>query len=677
MKDIRVALASADAEERRRATAALARTDATDRGALLLAALGDEDWRVRKEAARVAADVAEPWGLIPDLVDALVQNDNVGLRNAALEVLERLGPRSASALLVGLPRVPEGARKFLVAALGFAGGAGVDRLAELSVDPDTNTAQAALEALARIGGARAEEVLRGHLASEDPVQRVAALEGLERLEAHVGLDELRPLLDDRLVRRLALRTLGYCEQPEAVELLLAALADDSASVAVEVAVALGRLLSRGGPPLRALQEAATHLDEPTRARLRGVGASGGVAARRAVAWVLTIARDPDVLASVAELAAEDRLPPAALDEIRRWGADAVAPLLAARAELAPRASATALEMASELVGDGADDATRAALRDAIREALVSDEPTLVLAAADGIGRHGEARDAEALIAVAARLDAELPARVGRALEALAERAPDAVGAALEGVTLDGPLGAGLVPAVAALGGGDATDRLQAALSADDARARKAAVIALPRLGGAVAAELAGFALADDDVDVQIAAVRVLAQLNEGAPEPLGLEQLRLALRATYEPVVAAAARALGAIGDPGAVVQLRELVSEGRRGVAVAAMEALRVMDDAALDDLLVEALGQSDAEIVKESLRAMARREGPRRAARIALALEHPAWDVRQLAATLLGDLGTEEARAALERRAEREADRLVRDAIERSLRRRVEAPS
>jgi len=200
-------------------------------------------------------------------------------------------------------------------------------------------------------------------------------------------------------------------------------------------------------------------------------------------------------------------------------------------------------------------------------------------------------------------------------------------------------------------------------------ARRAAVIALPRLGGVVAAELAGFALADEDVDVQVAAVRVLAELNEASDEPLGLDQLRLALRATFEPVVAAAARALGAIADAASAPRLRELVSEGKPSVAVAAMEALRTMDDPALDDLLVEALGASDEELVKEALRAIARRERPRRAARVALALEHAAWDVRQLAARLLGEIGTEDAAAALHKRAPREADRLVRDAIERSL--------
>ncbi len=665
--DLEALLGSEDPEVRRRGLASLARSEDSARGRRLMCALGDEDWRVRKEAARVAATVAESWGLLPDLVDALVQGDNVGLRNASLEVLERLGPSAASALLVALPRVPDGARKFLVAALGHAGRAGVDRLAELSADPDRNTAQAALEALARIGGQRAEAALRRHLASEDPVQRVAALEGLERLEATVSLGELRVLLDDRLLRRLALRTLGFCEDPEVVAVLIDALSDGSATTAIEATVALGRLMQRGGAPARALRERATLLDASTRATLRSVCAAGRDSVRRSATRVLLLARDPAILGTAAELASEDRLAPAALEAIRSWGQAAVEPLLAAAEHLEVRAHATALEMAAELAEDGADEATLERLRAALREGIEADERVLVAASATALARWAQGRDAVALVAAASRFEGAVAASAGRSLEALAGREPAAVQAALRDVVLDGSTGAGLVPAVAALGGAVASDRLRAVLNADDPRARRAAVIALPTLGGRLAAELAGFALADEDVDVQVAAVGVLGRLDE---EGDGLDGLRLALRATFEPVVAAAARALGMLGDTSSAAQLRELVSEGQPGVAVAAMEALRAMNDPALDDLLVEALGASDDELVKEALRAIARRESPRRAARVALALEHGAWDVRQLAANLLGEIDSDEARGALTRRAEREGDRLVLASIERSLR-------
>lgn len=668
--ELDAAFASDDPEVRRRAVASL--SDPEDGARRLARALGDADWRVRKEAARVATERAEAWALLPALVEGLCQGENVGLRNAALEVLERLGPSAADALLEALPRVPETARKFIVAALGFAGHAGVEKLAELANDRDANTAQAALEALAKVGGPRAEEALRGHLASDDPVQRLAAVDGLERLEARVALEELEPLLRDRLVRRLALRLLAFSDDPRAVIALFGALDGGALASAEEAAIALGRLLERGGSPAREVGVKARAMDDETRQTLRALASDGRAPARRAATWVLLLARDREVLSTAAELAADDRLPPVALEAVRSWGEGAIQPLLAIAPTLGARAQAAAIEMASELGASAPDPAEiRGLLVGAAREALASDEPLVASAAAAALATWGEASDAAALVESAARFGEPMARAAGRALERLATHYPDAVERALASTLLDGPVGAGLLPAALALGGAQAEGRLQATLNADDPRARCAAVLALPKLGGERAAELAGFALADEDLDVQVAAVHVLAQLAQrhaDDPEPLGVAHLRLALRATTDPVARAAAQALGAIGDRASIPVLRELVPSGRPGVAVAAMESLRTMDDPALETLLVEALGQDDEELVKEALRALAQASSTGRAGRIALGLEHAAWDVRQLAARLLGQLGGEGA-AALRARLAREADPGVRQAIEDAL--------
>ncbi|MBC7173899.1 MAG: HEAT repeat domain-containing protein [Polyangiaceae bacterium] len=107
----------------------------------------------------------------------------------------------------------------------------------------------------------------------------------------------------------------------------------------------------------------------------------------------------------------------------------------------------------------------------------------------------------------------------------------------------------------------------------------------------------------------------------------------------------------------------------GEAGVSVAAMEALRALQDPTFDDLLVEALGHPDEEVVKQALHAICAARGPRTVGRLAVGLEHPAWHVRGLSARLLGDLGTEDALAALEGRRGREQDEMVRGAIDRAL--------
>jgi HEAT repeat protein len=103
--------------------------------------------------------------------------------------------------------------------------------------------------------------------------------------------------------------------------------------------------------------------------------------------------------------------------------------------------------------------------------------------------------------------------------------------------------------------------------------------------------------------------------------------------------------------------------------VALAAIEGLRALADPVLGDVLVEALGHPDEEVVKEVLSAIAESRGGRTVSRLSVGLSHPAWDVRRHAAQLLAAHGGSEARTALETRAKAEEDELVREALARAL--------
>ena len=59
---------------------------------LLLRALGDDDWRVRKEAAAISPSIDRRDEIVAALVTALEETVNIGLRNAAVEALVAIGP---------------------------------------------------------------------------------------------------------------------------------------------------------------------------------------------------------------------------------------------------------------------------------------------------------------------------------------------------------------------------------------------------------------------------------------------------------------------------------------------------------------------------------------------------------------------------------------------------------
>jgi HEAT repeat protein len=668
-------LAANDPEIRRRGVIGLEEDVGEETVSLLALGLGDVDWRVRKEAVRVTTAVAGAVRVVPAMVAAIVQGENVGLRNAALEVLGNVGASATPDLLEALPRVPPGARKFVIGALGDAGDLGaVPPLVQEAEGNDPNNAAAAIDALARLGGPEAERALRRRLGSNDPFQRMAALDGLHRLRAVIPWSELEPILDDRLVRRLVLSVLGRCGREAAVGTLIEALRDRSPSAVAVSAVSLVQLYDESDRLAELVSQQAMELGEPSRAALRQLVAEGDLPTRQAAAHLLLLARDVPALPSVVGLAAESALSPAALSALTMWGVAAVRPLLAIQSRSSGAVRGTALELAADLAAEGSatedvDDALVKSVRAAILTALDSRDPFVTRAGARSLTWWARAEDVPTLVELASRSSGELAHACGAALEALAASAPGAVEAALSQVSLDGAAGIALAGVVARLGVPGAFEQLQAGLSAQEPDVRRATVNALSVLGGERAAELIGYALTDEVLDVRTTAARALGQLRDANGRPLGAEGLLLALAADSPSVQAAAARALGGLGEGRAIEPLRELVRRGDAGVSVAAMEALRVLQDPTFDDLLVEALGHPDEEVVKQALHAICDARGPRTVGRLAVGLEHPAWHVRGLSARLLGDIGSDEAVEVLEGRREREHDPMVAGVIARAL--------
>ena len=84
----------------------------------ILDALSDRDWRVRREAISLAAQTVEKNALIDALLARLVETDNIGLRNAAIEVLGLVAQGQSEKFAEACARAGEGAKKFLVEAMG-------------------------------------------------------------------------------------------------------------------------------------------------------------------------------------------------------------------------------------------------------------------------------------------------------------------------------------------------------------------------------------------------------------------------------------------------------------------------------------------------------------------------------------------------------------------------------
>jgi HEAT repeat protein len=400
------ALGSADAEDRRQATAELARLPVEEALPLLVRSLGDEDWRVRKEATLAARAFGGAPPLLDVLVGAFAGGENVGLRNAAVEVLAGVGADATPVLAAALPRLDPDGRKLVVETLGRGRDpAALGALEAALADTDENVRQAVIEAIAGLGALardRVPDLLLARLGDHDNLVRLTALEGLTALDIPIPWAHLEPLFEEPTLRAAALSAAALVSSPEAAGALARVLARARGGLFAQALRALGRLaegplapsvadaLRAGGPALGERLVTAALAGRPGEPPGAPLDSSDDVAARRAVALQLAaMAGAPGVVDAAVAALGEDLL---------------AEPARRALAALGPAALPAMFE---RLAGVAVPPEARAALVDVIADVLDSGDPT-----ASGDALPGGAPDPRAALRGAAR-DPDRPRRGAR------------------------------------------------------------------------------------------------------------------------------------------------------------------------------------------------------------------------------------------------------------------------
>lgn len=174
LENLLKSLASPDEEERRLAVSTLAGFPFERIKHLALSALGDESWRVRKEAVDLILSVSPGEELSRELVSLLIVRENTGLRNSVVEVLQTVGEKVIPHLVEHLAHEDAGVRKFIVDIMGGIGSkAALPELTVALADSDANVAAAAAESLGTIGDCGAVPYLLKTLERDDLLIRYA------------------------------------------------------------------------------------------------------------------------------------------------------------------------------------------------------------------------------------------------------------------------------------------------------------------------------------------------------------------------------------------------------------------------------------------------------------------------------------------------------------------------
>lgn len=662
------ALYSADPDVRREAVYQMSLRPGGTPLTQILEALSDSDWRVRREAISLAAQTHDKGPLIEALLARVVDTDNIGLRNAAIEVLGLVAQGRASEFARACEQADVGSRKFLIEAMGKTRDPQmVDILEGLIRGDDTNAAAAAVEALVCIGGARAEALLRERLSASDLFLRISIVEGLTRLGTCVPWKEVKLAVEDALVRRISAELLGRTGEPEALEFLLELAADPSPQTSSAALRAIAELAGSVDADRDELVERLSASNESFRQALYQALLHGDTPTRQGTAYLAVLCRDESSLEAVIQAVADDVAGPESVEALRTWGPSLVEPLLMLRRS-EPRVWAIALELASELSYRHIDEVphgTRDRIRGLVERDLTDAGDDVRAAAAESLRWWGDPRDCRALVECLGSPSHVVRAAATSALEALAKRVPTDVEDALRHADLDGPGGADIAQVLSRLDSEGAVEVLKRGLHSGNARTRRAAVQALAMANATDVAQLVGYAVADEDIDVQIAAVRTLGQMTTSEANT----PLRTALDSPFAPIRAEAALALGRREASKAIPRIRELLEDDEPLVVAAALDALAWLGDEGVSDAVQTALSHPDDEVFQAGLRAahtLPERDAERFVGR---GLEHPSWNVRMLATKLLLELDTARTRKLLIDALAGETDTMVRHAIESGL--------
>jgi HEAT repeat protein len=674
--EVQRALASGDPEERRLGVARIAELPPSSRVRPLLSALGDHDWRVRKEAIGITAQLGPEPELLAALAQVFEPGDNVGLRNAAVEALGAFGAHAVEALAPRVAGLDADGKKLAVETLGRSGDpAALDLLAPLVADDDPNVRVAALEAVGAVGAARAEaarSLLTNRLQGGSQLETLAALESLVMIGVGLPFATVEPWLTDPLLEHAALALAALSADPKAAAPLVravlsrrdpeavCALSDYVAASESARRAAAAELVHAGPLGERVLLDCLERRDaevERARAALSVIGALGLAAgAAPAVTWL----SDPRCYAEADQA-------------LFLLAARAVPALLEGAASGDPETAAACLDLLGRLPLE----AITVDVRRRLATALGSESPDVVRSALGALTRVGDADCFDALVPL---LDDELLASsVEPALVAISQRYPER---ALSLVQLGSTLGAGahatalVIAALAPSGRLPGLDRAELTafcmrlLMSTSPEQRRAALLGLGELGSGEALDAVRFALADEEQAVRVEAVRALGRLKGKDQSAVGVPALlEVVAEARDAALLLASLRALGESSDPRAQPVLGPLVRSSDARVAVAAVDALSRHGDSRRLSALFDGLLHPEPEVVKASMLAIAAEPDPRVVVHLGACLDQSAWDVRRLAADLLGRETSEASAALLRARLGVEQDPMVRDALIRAL--------
>lgn len=600
LQEIRCAIQSSDEEIRRSVLHSLGGIPRADAQAILFTAMGDESWRVRKEAVDNYVCSKPDHSSVVQLLDLLRNEDNAGLRNSAAEAVIRLGSMCAAPLMNIVQDKDADVRKFVIDVMGAIGDSVfVSALLPALKDPEVNVASAAAEQLGVLGDkSAAEHLMHAILTRDEVLFRFSALGALGRLDKPAPVPEaLIKLADQDILRKAVFECLGTISDESSFKLLLDGFASRQKNSRAAAVKALYKIYGRASAGAQGQIRDALQLlkeNDIITGLLEIFDSRDGVLTD-ALLWTSVVTRDARFIPLLIEAYTDERTSDGALAALKSFGREALQEIISRYSSLVERGRCGLCILIAECGYSGFNNVIQDALRDPSAQVRK--------AAAMAVGKLGLITLIPNLIALIDDSEAQVYTAAVASLQSLVMISRSAilseVGQFCSSKEPHHRKAAALL--LASLG---ERDRLMLLINDEDSQVRKAAVSAI----GANRIETSGsmlvLALADEDPDVRIAVADSLGNLNDTTT----LDALEHALDDDDVWVQSAVLKAVAAI-DPARALTIIKKRHTGSDGLfMITSLKILEEIGGSESENIIRHALQSSDKDIVRQAAKSLER---------------------------------------------------------------------
>jgi len=658
MQELEKLLDNEDVEVRREAVEKIKGNPSDASIGLLLKAMKDVSWRVRKTAVDILLEEYPIEAYINGLIKLLYIDDNAGARNSAIETLIKLDKKATSFLIEAFTTDNRDVRKFIIDVLGeFRDKKSLPLMLNALKDEDDNVRASAVEHLGKIGEPAVVSALLEILESGDLWTAYPAADALGRIGDRRAIPRLVKTLSVKTLREPVLKALSRFSAPETLKNIVPLLEDSSKTIQEEAVKTIKKFYHNGVKEEFIADEIKKFFGDRAIDVLVSHAWSNKPEVRISAILLLGLMKDERALTPLLELSLEEDIAEdvkRALVFIGKDNPEIILPLIDS---VSPYQRRFMCDVAGELASPIFYD---------VLERLLTDE--------DGHIR--------ALAALNLSMIGDIKAikQIKKLLSDVYEDVQDAA-----------------VTALSSLKKGLSVDEFIRTLNDRNPVLRKNSALLLGETGVVEAVPSLGFALKDENINVRYAVVQALSQIktdesikyltraltdeNPGIRTSAALslgrikgkgvaESLMLLLTDPDDTVRVATVKALGELGDRNTAGRLIRSLSDPNGFVVIATIEALSRIGGEGAKNALIKMLSSGDKEIKRTAIKAIAPFEDVEN--ELIPYLNDSDWATRMAAVEVLGMRASAaggNVKIELEKLLDKEEDPIVRKTIEECL--------